>query len=439
MKRKSEFRVSDERGMALLAVILIIFAAAVIGMAGVSLVGGDLRIAGNYRDDSLAFWASEAAAQQALETLRQNPEFTGTVNLASLSNQTTSSATISSFGPLTVRAVANGGKGVASRQIEEIINTDSAFSGALNVGGNLTLVGQPTITNQGIRLNGSANLNLDSGTPTLDLYAPSSSQVTVTGDTKAVNRIAKPAMDIGAVKVTLPEFKSLANQAAPAWSFGGAVFGDQSNSQTFSSLDFNSVTPAANGMRTIFVDGNVIVTDSISGTGTIVATGSITLTGGSADPSGSNGSNGNNGSNGSNGNGGGNMQGGCSGGNMGGGSSGNGGSNGNGGYGGSGGNNGADGMITSGATVSMIAQRDVLLNFDTNTQSKMNGLVYTEGNYELHGKVQFTGVVTAFGSVDVESPSQFTANSDPNYWYTYSSAYNVIADPAHVLSWAEDK
>jgi hypothetical protein len=95
------------------------------------------------------------------------------------------------------------------------------------------------------------------------------------------------------------------------------------------------------------------------------------------------------------------------------------------------------GFVAKGPTVTFIAKDDVLINFDTNAQSTINGLVYTEGDYELHGKVKFFGVVTAFGSVTVQNPSQFTNNSDPNFWYTYSPAYSIIADSVNVLSWSE--
>jgi len=41
------------------------------------------------------------------------------------------------------------------------------------------------------------------------------------------------------------------------------------------------------------------------------------------------------------------------------------------------------------------------------------------------------------GTLSVQNPSEFTNNSDPNYWYTYSSAYNIIADPVDIVSWRE--
>jgi Tfp pilus assembly protein PilX len=374
MNQKITKRMSDERGLALLAVILIIFAASVLGMAGVSLVAGDLRISGNYRDSSLAFWAAEAGLQQAIATLAADTAFTGTVATTALTNQTTNSATIAAFGPLTVRAVATGTKGVATRQLEAVVNIDSVYAAAINVGGNLTLAGKPRISSQGVRVNGSSNFNLDPGTPNINLYTPSTSTVTVTGN-NAVTNIPTPPMDLGAVALSAQQWVSLSQQAAPNWYFSSGVFGSQADSQTFNNLNFANVTPGPSGSPTIFVDGNVMLTGSLSGTGTIVATGSIT---------------------------------------------------------------GENGFVTNGSTVSFVAKGDILLNFDTNAQSSMNGLVFTEGNYELHGKMQFTGVVMAFGSVDVEAPSQFTNNSDPNFWYTYSSAYATIADPVHVLSWAED-
>jgi hypothetical protein len=360
--------------MVMLVVLLVVVAVTVLGAAAVSLAVGDIRVSGNYRDSALAFWAADGALQQGVEAVRQNPAFTGAVTLTPLSNATTTSASVVALSTNMVQVLATGKKGPATKTLEAVLNTDSVFTGTINVGGDLTLAGKPRISGPGVRVNGNAALNLDPGTPNFNLMIPTSSTVSLTGN-NAYTRVNTPAMDLGAVAPTTQEWMTLANQAAPAWYFGSGAFGSQQASQTFVNLDFGTVTPGPTGQRTIFVDGNVPLNGSLSGTGTIITTGSIT-----AD----------------------------------------------------------NGFVTNGSTVSMVAQGNILLNFDTNAQSSMNGLIFSEGNYELHGKISFTGIVTAFGSVDVQAPSQFTNNSDPNFWYTYSSAYNILSDPAHVLSWAQD-
>jgi Tfp pilus assembly protein PilX len=376
MKTKQTSRRTGERGMVMLVVLLAMGAVSVLGVAALTVVVGDLRVAGNYRDSAKAFWAAEAGLQGALQTLRQNTAFTGTVTPPVLTNNATASTTVTAVSGTVVRAVAIGHVGLAEKVVEAIITTDSAFTSAINGGGNLIMSGKPRISSQGVRVNGSASLDLDPGTPTINLYLPSNSTLSGSG-LSAVNLVNKPAMDLGAIAMTMSQWQGLAQQAAPsAYYDNDGIFDSQDTNVTFNDLDFSTITPGPSGQRTIFVDGNVTLNGSLSGIGTIVATGSIV---------------------------------------------------------------GEGGFVSSGATVSMISQGDCLLNFDTNAQSSLNGLVYTQGNYELHGKIQFTGIVTAFGSIDIENPSEFTNNSDPNFWFTYSSAYSVLSDPAHILSWAQDQ
>jgi Tfp pilus assembly protein PilX len=376
MKKNKITWAADQRGMVMLIVLMMMAAVSVLGMAALTVVVGDIRVAGNYRDSAAAFWAAEAGLQQGLQTLRQNSAFTGTVTPPTLTNNTTNVTTVTVLSGSLVRVVATGRKGQAEKVVEAVVSTDSAYTAALNGGGNITMSGKPRISSQGVRVNGSGNLDLDPGTPTINMYMPPSSTLTVTGN-NAVNRVNSAPMDLGAIAMTQAQWLGLAQQAAPsAYYDTDGIFGSLDTNVTFNNLDFSTIPVGPSGQRTIFVDGNVTLNGSLSGIGTIIATGSII---------------------------------------------------------------GEGGFVSSGATVSMVSQSDVLLNFDTNAQSSLNGLVYAQGNYELHGKIMFTGVVTCFGSIDVQNPSQFTNNSDPNFWYTYSSAYSVLSEPAHVLSWAQDQ
>jgi hypothetical protein len=378
----------NERGMVMLIVVMIMMGVSLLGLASLLVVGTDIRIAGQYKQSAQAFWAAEAGVQRTLGELRDNRDFTGEIDPEAMGNSSVFSANVTPLSGYLVRVVAEGRNKTSRRRIEVIINTDSAFESALNVGGDLTLEGKPRISSEGVRVNGDAYLDLDSGTPELNLYMPTDGTLNAEGDLTNLNRVEKEAMDLAAIKLKDTDWYDMGDMASEAFVFDndssyrnrhrnrnqyGFLNGD--TVMTMNNLDFNDVPPGANGNRVIFVDGDLTLNGTIAGTGTIVTTGKIICTGG---------------------------------------------------------------FVTSGTpTVTMIAKDDVMINFDTNAQSEINGLVYTEGDYELHGKIKFTGVVTAFGSVNVQNPSQFTNNSDPNYWYTYSPAYNILTDPIDILSWTE--
>lgn len=367
----------DERGMVMIIILMILMAVSLLGMASMLVVGTDIRIAGNYKDSAQAFWAAEGGVQRALSTLSDDRSYVGDIAAESLDNHTISSAEVTSLSGFLTRVVGVGRNGSGIRKVEVLINTDSAFESAINVGGDVHIAGKPRISSEGVRVNGNVYLDLDNGTPELNLYMPSGSTLTAEGDTSSLTRTDKEAMDLAAIKLREDEWRSISSTANSSWYFDtDHTYGSNDTNVTFSNLDFDNVQPGADGNRAIFVDGNVTLNGSLDGVGTIIATGKIIATGG---------------------------------------------------------------FVSSSAdtTVTMIARDDVLINFDTNAQSQINGLVYTEGDYELHGKVKFTGVVTAFGSVNIQNPSEFTNNNDPNFWYTYSPAYNVIADPIDILSWTE--
>lgn len=381
-------RIDDDSGMVMLIVMIVMMSVSLLGLSSLSIVGTDIRIAGQYKKGAQAFWAAEAGVQRALHSLRSNRKYTGFVNAETLTNQTVCEADVQVLSGQLVRVIAEGKAQGAKRRLEVIVNVDSAFDAALNVGGDLNLMGKPRISAEGVRLNGDAYLDLDSGTPTLNLFMPADRTVTATGDVENLTRTEKAPMDLAAIKLKDEDWYDLGDLASGEFVFDndnsyrnrhrdreqqGALNGD--TVMTMNNLDFGDIPPGPNGERVIFVDGDITLNGTIAGTGLIVATGKIICTGGFA---------------------------------------------------------------TNGTpTITLVAKDDVLINFDTNAQSTMNGLVYTEGDYELHGKIKFTGVVTAFGSAGVQNPSEFTNNNDPNFWYTYSPAYNILTDPIDIISWTE--
>jgi hypothetical protein len=368
-------RSDNERGMVMLIVLVTMTAVSLLGLASLLVVAGDLRISGNYRNSAQAFWAAEAGLQRSLNELRDDRTFVGLLPPESFANKSNSSAEVTVLSGALSRVVAVGHCGSATRRLEAIVNTDTSFGAAINVGGDLTLSGKPRISAEGVRLNGNAQLDLDSGTPDLNLYMPAGATLDAIGNTSAIHRVDKEPMDLAAIRLRDNEWVELSQAAAPAARYDtDSVFGNRNSSATFVNLNFDNIPSGPDGNKAIFVDGDVTLNGEISGIGAVIATGKIICTGG---------------------------------------------------------------FVSHGATVTMVAKDDVLINFDTNAQSDINGLVYSEGDYELHGKVKFVGVVTAFGSVNVQNPSEFTNNSDPNFWYTYSPAYNIIADPVDILSWSE--
>lgn len=376
MKRYKKFTANSEQGMVMLIVVMVMMAVSVLGLASLLVVGTDIRISGNYKQSTQAFWAAEAGVQRALAELRDDREYSGDIGSDGLTNGTTCGAEVTILSPFLKRVVASGHQKRSVRRVEVIVNTDSAFDSVINAGGGVRLEGKPRVSSEGIRANGDVYLALDAGTPELNIHMPQGATLTVEGDDTNLTRSDKEPMDLSAIRLTDLQWQEIASSASGDWYFDDDDrFGTGDTNVTLSNLDFNDVPVGADGQRAIFVDGDVTVNGEISGIGTIIATGKIICTGGF--------------------------------------------------------------VAADKPTVSFIAQDDVLINFDTNAQSEINGLVYTEGDYELHGKVKFWGVVTAFGSVTIQNPSEFTNNSDPNYWYTYSPAYNVISDPVDVLSWTE--
>jgi len=366
----------NQRGMVMLIVIVVLMAVSLLGLASVMVVSLDLRIAGHYRQSDMAFWAAEAGVQRSLGELRDDRTYLGDIEEETLNNNATSSAAIEQFSGFISRIEATGVAGTAVRRIEVLINVDSAFESAINVGGDLTLVGKPRVSAEGVRLNGDGYVDLDDGTPELNIYQAPGHTMTAPGNNTNLNVTEKAPMDLAAIKLRDDEWRTLAGNAHSSFYFDdNGTWADKDSPRTITNLDFDDVPVGTDGNRTIFVDGDLVLNGTISGIGTIVATGKII---------------------------------------------------------------GEGGFVTSQTpTITMVAMDDVLLNFDTEAQSQLNGLVYTEGDYELHGKIKYTGVVTAFGSVNIQNPSEFTNNNDSNYWFTYSSAYNIISDPIDVLSWTD--
>ncbi|HPQ71193.1 MAG TPA: hypothetical protein PKW95_18855 [bacterium] len=378
MKRVINLKECGQQGMVMLIVLMVLMAVSMLSMASMLVVGTDLKISGHYKRSAQAFWAAEAGVQKALGELRDNRDFVGDLGSDSLSNDATFSVEVVELSSFLKRVIATGRIGSSVKRLEVIVNVDSAFESAINAGGDVILDGKPRISSEGVRVNGNAYLNLDAGTPELNLYMPSSSTLTVDGDTTDLHRLEKEAMDLAAIKLTDEQWYEIAQTAnRNSYYDNDGQFGTADTSVTISDLDFDDIPEGPDGHRTIFVDGDVYINGQLSGIGTIVASGKIICEGDfRANPS-------------------------------------------------------------TTPTVSMIAKDDVLLNFDTEAMSMLNGLVYTEGDYELHGKIKYWGVVTAFGSVTIQNPSEFTNNNSANYWYTYSSAYNVISDPVDILSWTE--
>ncbi|HPM78525.1 MAG TPA: hypothetical protein PK961_15655 [bacterium] len=378
MKRDIDLREYGQQGMVMLIVLMVLMAVSMLSMASMLVVGTDLKISGHYKRSAQAFWAAEAGVQKALGELRDNRDFVGDLGGDTLSNDAAFTVEVVQLSSYLKRVIASGRIGTSVKRLEVIVNVDSAFESALNAGGDIILDGKPRISSEGVRVNGNAYLNLDAGTPELNLYMPSSSTLTAEGDTTELHRLEKEPMDLSAIRLTDEQWYEIAQSAnRNAYYDSDGRFGTGDTNISVTNLDFDDIPEGPDGHRTIFVDGDVHISGELSGIGTIVASGKIICEG--------------------------------------------------------------DFHANAGGTptVSMIAKDDVLLNFDTEAMSQLNGLVYTEGDYELHGKIKFWGVVTAFGSVTIQNPSEFTNNNCANYWYTYSSAYNVISDPVDILSWTE--
>lgn len=368
--------IRGEEGVALVIVLMILMATILLGLASMMIASTDIRISRNYGNSISAFYAAEAGIDRSITELRRDLEWNAGFAQTGLSNQSTYEVAVASPDTYRRNILSTGHFGIAERQIEMVINIDSVFRHALNAGGDIILAGKPRISVEGIRANGNIHLELDAGTPTLNVYAPEGSTVTIEGDDTNVHSYESPPMDMDAVRLEPSEWEDMAGNASGSYYRDeDGVFNSKDSDTTYNDFNCESITPDDEGRRTLFVDGDVTFMGSLSGTCTVVATGKIIGTGGF--------------------------------------------------------------KTGPGTTVSMIAMDDVLLNYDTEAQSTMNGLVYTEGDYELHGKINFTGVVTAFGNLNLQNPSEFTNNSDPNFWYTYSSAYSIIADPIDILSWHE--
>lgn len=384
--------IKNEEGVVLVVTMMILLATTVVAMASLVIVSTDTKIAGNYRDNKAAFFAAEAGIQRSMGSLRADVEWADGFQNESMVNGSSYDVDVTPGQDTQLTMLAEGKFGNARRKVELLVNIDSVFLCALNAGHDITLIGKPRISQEGIRANEGIHLELDNGTPPLYVQVPDVDEVSLVSDCyegippggNAIDAMAAcdayitegPPMDFASVKLELDDWRNMASAAPPDYYFDeDGIFSSKDTNVTLNNFDCNSIPPDGNGQRTLFVDGDVTFNGELSGICTVVATGKVIGTGG---------------------------------------------------Y-----------YTQNDTTVSMIAMDDVLINYDTNKQSLMNGLVYTEGSYELHGKIKYTGVVTAHGDIAVQNPSEFTNNNDPNYWYTYSSAYSVIADPVDVLSWRE--
>lgn len=368
---------SARSGAVMVIVMMVMASTLLIGLAGMVVSNTDMKITWNYKRSAQAFFAAESGVQRAIAELREDNSWLAGFSSTNQNNGTSYRVTVATLTPQLLRLDSYGGAGSSRRHIEAIVNVDSAFDHAINLGGDLHISGKPRVSTEGIRLNGDAYFDLDNGTPNLNMHAPSTSTFTYVdgSETEPVSRVETPALDLNAAKLSDDDWSLLASKATGSYHYDtDGITGNRSTNVTFNGLNFSNVPADADGKRTIYVDGDVMIHGAISGTGTIIATGKIV---GSGD------------------------------------------------------------FYSSGATISFIAKDDVLLNFDTNRQSELNGLTYTEGDYEMHGKIKYTGVVTAFGTAIIQNPSEFTNNSDPNFWYTYSSAYNIVSDPIDILLWQE--
>ena len=379
-------------GMVLVVTLMILLATTVVGMASLVIVNSDTKIAGNFRDNKIAFFAAEAGIQRSMKALRADLDWTDGFQDASMTNGSGYGVEVTPGLNSRLTLLADGSFGKAKRKVEVVINIDSVFLCALNAGRDINLIGKPRISQEGIRANENIYLELDNGTPPLNVKIPDMENVTLISDCygegaqggELVHAMGAcdvyvtevPPLDFDAVTLELSEWREMASLAEGDFYFDNdGVFDSKDTNVTLNNFDCSSIPEDDNGQRTLFVDGDVIFNGQLQGICTVIATGKVMATGGF--------------------------------------------------------------QTGNGTTVSMVAMDDVLINYDTNSQSFMNGLIYTEGSYELHGKIKYTGVVTAHGDISVQNPSEFTNNSDPNYWYTYSSAYSVIADPVDVLSWRE--
>ncbi|MCC6159338.1 MAG: hypothetical protein IT350_14910 [Deltaproteobacteria bacterium] len=361
----------------MIIVMMVMASTLLIGLAGMTVSNTDMKITWNYKRSAQAFFAAESGVQRAIAELREDNSWMDGFGSTDQNNGSNYQVTVTSLTSQLLKLDSIGGAGSSRRHIEAIVNVDSAFDHAINLGGDLHISGKPRVSTEGIRLNGNAYFDLDSGTPALNMYAPSTSSFTYVdgSETDPISRIETPALDVNAAKLSDDDWALLEGKATGAHHYDtDGTSGNKSTNVTFNNLNFDNVPADSDGKRTVYVDGDVTLNGSISGTGSIIATGKIVGTGG---------------------------------------------------------------FYSGGATISFIARDDVLLNFDTNAQSQLNGLTYTEGDYEMHGKIKYTGVVTAFGTAIIQNPSEFTNNNDPNFWYTYSSAYNIVSDPIDILLWQE--
>lgn len=366
------------RGAVIVAVLLITMATMLVGLTSLILSSTEMKITWNFKRSAMAFFAAEAGLERAVQELRNDNSWTTGFDETDLSNDASYQVTLESVSGQLSRIISTGAAGASRRLIEAVINIDSAFDHALNIGGDLLLSGRPRISAEGIRVNGDVFLDLDSGTPSLNIFAPADSVITFSegSEIDPVNLFEKAPLDLNAARLSDEDWSNLADLADPTYTYDNdGIPGNNDTTLTINNLDFADVPPDADGKRTIYVDGDITLNGTIAGIGTIIATGKIIGTGG---------------------------------------------------------------FVTIGIpTISFISRDDVMLNFGTNAQSLLNGLTYAEGDYELHGKIKYTGVVTTFGTATIQNPSEFANNSDPNFWYTYSSAYSIVSDPIDILLWHE--
>ncbi len=386
------YNLKNRKGMVLPIVMMILMATTIISLGSMAIVSTDIKVSGNYRDSQAAFCSAEAGVERAIASMKYDPGWLDGFEETAMANDASYQLSVTNLGSFKRELYAIGRYGKAVRKIKVVVDVDSVFTtAALNAGGDMILVGKPRISEEGIRVNNTLRLELDAGTPPVNVQIPAVEDVTLISDCYEdpgggdliaamadcdVNVTETPPMNFDSVQLSTSDWQDLASAAPPGHYYDNdGVFGSNDTSITLNDFDCDGIEPDDNGQRTLFVDGDVTFTGELTGICTVISMGKVI---------------------------------------------------------------GVGSFYTQqGTTVSMISKDDVLLNYDTNQQSKMNGLVYTEGNYELHGKIKFTGIVTAMGTLSVQNPSEFTNNSDPNYWYTYSSAYNIIADPVDIVSWRE--
>jgi hypothetical protein len=370
--------ITNQSGVAAVTVLMILMATVLISMGALMIASTDIKVAGNYRDTAAAFYAAEAGVEHTIARLKGDREWTDGLNDVSLPNGVEYDTTVETLTHPYHRKITSVAKaGESYRKLEVIVDVDSVYDHALNAGGDAILIGKPRISPEGIRVNGGIYMDMDAGVTGVNVYLPETTNATIEGvGADGVTVGQKDPMDWISARLSDSQWKQLADMAPPSHYFDiDGVFDSKDTEVTLHNFDCAEIPADENGHRTIFIDGDVHFSGHIYGTCSIISTGTIKAEG--------------------------------------------------------------NFVACSCAIWSMVAKGDVMLNFDTNYTSPMHGLVYAEGDYELHGKVKFTGTVSVMGNINIQNPSEFTNNSDSDYWFTYSAAYNILSDPIDIISWYE--